>query len=279
MNLYAKLEKKFSKYAISGLTLYIIAAYVLGYIMTLISPTTMHFLTLEPAYILRGQIWRLFTWILIPPTSLDILTLLFLYCYYWMGTALEKTWGKFRYNLFIFSGFFFTIAGSFVMLLIGYLYSGVFGSMGHIFTSYYVSISIFLAYAVTYPETEVLIYLIIPVKVKWMAILDVIYLCFCFYVGSWADRVAIIASLLNVIILFLQMQKTKVKRIRKKRTFEKKLNQGKKAEAASKPYLHKCAVCGRTEKDDPNLEFRFCSKCKGDYEYCQDHLFTHEHKS
>lgn len=279
MNLYAKLEKKFSKYAISGLTLYIIAAYVLGYIMALISPATMHFLTLEPAYILRGQIWRLFTWILIPPTSLDILTLLFLYCYYWMGTALEKTWGKFRYNLFIFSGFFFTIIGAFVMLLIGYLYAGVFGSMGHIFTTYYVSISIFLAYAVTYPEAEVLIYLVIPIKVKWMAILDVIYLCFCLYMGSWADRVAIVASLLNVIILFLQMQKTKVKRIQRKRTFEKKTNQEKKTDTASKPYLHKCAVCGRTEKDDPNLEFRFCSKCKGDYEYCQDHLFTHEHKS
>ncbi|HEY9575096.1 MAG TPA: hypothetical protein VIR32_06130 [Lachnospiraceae bacterium] len=281
MNLYARLEKRFSKYAISGLTRYIIACYLVGYIMTFINRDMMYLLTLEPAYIIQGQIWRIFTWILIPPSSFSIFTIIMLFFYYTIGTNLEVTWGKFRYNLFIFSGIFFTILGAFILLLIGYFYSGAFGTMGNAFSTYYISMSIFLAYALTYPDMEVLFYFIIPIKMKWLGILDVVFLLYSFVMGTWSHRVAIFACLLNVIILFLQsksIKKSRSQRIMKLVKVEREVS-GKKNSTASPTYHHKCAVCGRTELDNPNLEFRYCSKCSGNYEYCQDHLFTHEHKS
>lgn len=104
MKWITKMERKFGRYAVHNLSAYIIALYAAGYLMELLSPSIFNWLTLEPAYILRGQIWRLVSWILVPPGSLDIFTIIMLYFYYSVGNTLEKTWGAFRYNLYIFSG-------------------------------------------------------------------------------------------------------------------------------------------------------------------------------
>ena len=121
---------------------------------------------------------------------------------------------------------------------------------------------------------QVLLMFVIPVKVKWMGILDAVLMLYYVIKGGVFTRFAIIASLLNFVLYFYRMHRSRIspKQMHRKAQFEKKSNAGR-----AKVTRHKCAICGRTEEDDPSLEFRFCSKCNGNYEYCQYHLFTHEH--
>ena len=130
-------------------------------------------------------------------------------------------------------------------------------SMGGSFSTYYINMTIFLAFAMCYPDMRIMLYFIIPIKMKWMAGIYAALIIYEMIISSWGGRVAIIASVLNFLIFFFttrNYRSVSPKEIHRKRT-----------------------ICGRTELDDPNLEFRFCSKCNGNYEYCQDHLFTHEH--
>lgn len=279
----SKFEKKFGKYAIQNITLILILCYVAGYVIRLINPNLVLYLTLDPYRILHGQIWRLFTWLLIPPSSLDIFTIIMLFFYYSLGTALERTWGTYRYNVYLFSGMLFTILASFLSMGCVYLFYGnidqatartlfLQGSM--YFSTYYINLSIFLAFAVTYPDMQVLLMFLIPVKVKWMAILDLILLVVEFFMGNLFSRFAVGAALINFIIFYFttkSMFHMSPKQMKRRADFRQEVRR------STNITRHKCAICGRTEQDDPNLEFRFCSKCNGNYEYCQNHLFTHEH--
>lgn len=119
-----KMERKYGRYALSHLTMYIIVTYIAGYIIALAAPIMRQYLTLEPYYILHGQIWRLVSWILIPPSSLDIFTIIMLFFYYSIGTSLERAWGDFKYNVYIFSGILMTILGSFLLYGIEYAVNG-----------------------------------------------------------------------------------------------------------------------------------------------------------
>lgn len=109
-------EKRFGKYAISNLSLILILCYVVGYVIQLINGNFLLYLTLDPYAILHGQIWRIFTWVIVPPSSLDPFTIIMLLFYYNIGTSLERTWGTYRYNVYLFSGMLFTVLGSFVWL-------------------------------------------------------------------------------------------------------------------------------------------------------------------
>lgn len=284
----SKFEKKFGKYAIENLTLILIVCYVVGYVIQLFSPGLLYYLTLDPYRILHGQVWRLFTWLLIPPSTLSLsnlfsilFVLIMLQFYYNIGTALERTWGTYRYNVYLFLGMLLTVLAGF--LYTGYLYvSGVpldlvSTNLPQVFTSfstYYINLSIFLAFAATYPETQVLFMLVIPVKMKWLAILDLVLLVIDLFTGSPATKFVVGAALLNFGIFYLTTKNLfhmSPKQVKRRAEFRHEV---KKSGGVTR---HKCAICGRTEEDDPNLEFRFCSKCNGNYEYCQYHLFTHEH--
>jgi len=279
----SKFEKKFGKYAIPNLTAILIACYIAGYIIQLISPGLVQYLTLEPYRILHGQIWRVITWLLIPPSSLDFFTIIMLFFYYSIGTTLEKTWGTYRYNVYIFSGVLLTVLASF--LCYGY-FSIVFSDAGAemlsqilllrsvAFSTYYINLSIFLAFAMTYPDMQVLLMFVIPVKMKWMAILDLVLLVYSLIAGDIATKFAVAAALVNVGVFYLMTRnlfRMSPKQIKRRAEFRSEVKRN------TRITRHKCAICGRTEDDDPNLEFRFCSKCNGNYEYCQNHLFTHEH--
>ena len=121
---------------------------------------------------------------------------------------------------------------------------------------------------------QVLLMFVIPVKVKWMGILDAILMVYTVIAGNLFTKFAVVASLLNFVLYFYRLHRSRIspKQMHRKAQFERKSNAGR-----AKVTRHKCAICGRTEEDDPSLEFRFCSKCNGNYEYCQYHLFTHEH--
>ncbi|MBR4574576.1 MAG: hypothetical protein IKO16_06675 [Lachnospiraceae bacterium] len=280
-----KLERKIGKYAIRNLSLYLIIAYAIGYFLSITG--VMDIFSLNPYYFLKGQVWRIFTWILVPPSSISIFTIIMLYFYYQLGNALERTWGVFRYNVYIFSGIIFTILGAFGLYALSTLNGGAPVDMGTAvsrgFSTYYINLSIFLAFAATYPNIQVLLFFVIPVKVKWLAYLDVILLGYQFFFDpmiGMSGRIAIIMSLLNFIVFFLSTRN--YKRVSPKEVYRRRAYRTATREAASSSgrsgiTKHKCAICGRTEKDGDDLEFRFCSKCNGNYEYCNEHLFTHKH--
>ena len=277
MKIINKLERKFGRFGIPHLTNYILVCYVIGYLLSMTKTSLISYLYLEPGLILQGQIWRLITWVLVPPGMSNILfVLIMLMFYYSLGTTLERTWGTFRYTLYIFSGLLFTVIGAFLL----YFIEGGYVLFAGMFSTYYISMSILLAFAVSYPDMRVLLYFVIPIKMKWMAFVYVAMIGYDIFnyvrMGVWQMAVPIVASLLNFIIFFLStrdIQRYHPKEVKRRQEFKKEVNPTKVTTITK----HKCAVCGRTERDGENLEFRFCSKCNGNYEYCQDHLYTHEH--
>lgn len=274
MHFMNKMERKFGRFAIQGLMKYIILFYVAGYLIEFLAPQAYSFLTLEPFLIFHyGQVWRLVSWVLIPPpTGNFIFAIIMIILYYQLGTALERTWGAFRFDLYIFGGMIFTVLGSLLLFVIYGVNTPI--SMGSSFSTYYINMTIFLAFAMCYPDMRIMLYFIIPIKMKWMAGIYAALIIYEMIFSSWGGRVAIIASILNFLIFFFMTRNYRSvspKEVHRKRTYRRQVQQPKGVTR------HKCAICGRTELDDPNLEFRFCSKCNGNYEYCQDHLFTHEH--
>ena len=307
----AKMERKYGKYAIRNLPLYIIIVYAFGYFMSVLFPQMMDVLSLNFHAIFRGQVWRIFTWLLIPEEMHIFFTLISLYFYYSIGRTLERTWGSFMFNVYFFSGLILTVVGA--LMLYGfleifgqdwlvqieqyYIYEVAFGKecpsiyggsyihsvIAMYFGTYYINMSIFLAFAMTYPQMQVYVLFILPVKVKVLGIIYVIIMGFSivlafwdgdFYVGM-INLVSIGMSLMNTFLFFLifktRLGRKSPKQIKRQHEYKVKVK------AASNVTRHKCAICGRTEKDDPELQFRYCSKCEGNYEYCSDHLFSHEH--
>lgn len=166
MKIINKLERKFGRFGIPHLTNYILVCYVIGYLLSMTKTSLISYLYLEPGLILQGQIWRLITWVLVPPGMSNILfVLIMLMFYYSLGTTLERTWGTFRYTLYIFSGLLFTVIGAFLL----YFIEGGYVLFAGMFSTYYISMSILLAFAVSYPDMRVLLYFVIPIKMKWMA--------------------------------------------------------------------------------------------------------------
>ena len=281
MNWLNKLERKFGNWAIPNLIVWLIGAYTIGFVLYQVNPSIIGLLMLSPYHILHGQIWRLITWVFMPTDTNLVYLLIMALFYYQLGTTLERTWGTFRFNVYIFGGMLFTVIGAFLLYGIMYLLNGGVTTemllIGTSFSTSYINMSIFLAFACMYPDMQVLLMFIIPIKMKWMALVYAAMALYYFFTGSLAVKVAIGASLLNFVIFFCSSRN--IKRFGPKEQARKA-----KFRQQSRPHMtysngarHRCAVCGRTELDDPNLEFRFCSKCNGNYEYCQDHLFTHEH--
>lgn len=285
-----KFERKFGKYAISNLSLVLIICYAFGYLLEMVPGLSaiLSFLTLDPYAIIHGQVWRLVTWIIVPPSSFQLTTLITLFFYYSIGRSLENTWGDFLYNVYIFSGMLFTIVGAFLLFLYYYLKVGniadcayIMKAMSFYFSTYYVNMSIFLAFAATFPEARVLLMFLIPIKVKWLGVLYAVLLIYEFLASGFVSKVIIFMSLLNFVVFFVMQRYTKygspkmrMQNYKRRKKFKEDVEKNQKIYVVSK---HKCAICGRTGEEYPDLSFRFCSKCNGNYEYCEDHLFTHQH--
>ncbi len=288
MKWFYKLERKFGKYAIHNLMYYLIILYAGGFILEVFcGGFYSNYLALNMEKVFEGQVWRLVTFIMGPPDTSLFFILLSLYFYYMIGSVLERAWGAFRFNMYILVG----MALHVIAALIIYLAFGVNFS----FDTYYLNMSMFLAFATLMPDMEVLLFFILPIKVKWLAYFDMLYflltivggffynvlpmniLMGLFSIGIIATPVyatAALVSLLNFIIFYMTTRNYRAvspKEIKRKADYKRKIN------AASKGTKHKCAVCGKTEKDDENMVFRYCSKCEGAFEYCSEHLYTHKH--
>ena len=331
-----KMERKLGKYAIPHLINYFLIGYGIGYVLLLVSRLVgfniISYLTLEPYYIIHNlQLWRLITWVIMPPSSGSgfmgiFFMLIMMFFYYQLGNTLEATWGTFKFNLYMFGGVLFTVIGAFIGYGIYTLISGspeqVIG-IGNYVSTNYLNMSIFLAFALCYPDMRVLFMFIIPIKMKWMAIIYVVITGYEVIVNlmnrNWIVCIMIVASLLNFGLFWLttrNYQSSSAGRSsggwnpfgagsrssgarRTKNGFHSNgqgagfrpfngtgASSDSTSQGSSNPSRsrnqpvarHKCAICGRTDITDPNMTFRFCSKCNGNYEYCQEHIFTHMHK-
>lgn len=347
-----KIERKLGKYAIKNLIYYILGGYVIGYILLLTNTRLgwYQYITLEPAMVMKGQVWRLFTWICTVPQSLSFFVIFMFLLYFFIGRSLEQNMGAFRYNLYMLSGWFFTTLGAMIVYWITYGIWGASGAISMNVSTYYLNLASFLAFAVLFPDVRVYLFGILPLKVKWLAWIDVAYLAFtiitsiialiglpnqavqqaisAYGLSSSVAKAAIITdifsifiSLLNFIIFFVatrNLKKISPKEIKRKMEFRRNVRQGysdysrryeqndpgrtnrretpfgfggfepktnraqndqqkQSTVSSGNMLIHRCSICGRTNLTNPELTFRYCSKCAGNHEYCQDHLFTHVH--
>ncbi len=306
MKFFYKLEKKFGRYAIRNLSAYMVGCFLLGYILWAFAPDFYALLTYDTASVfVRHEFWRIFTWIFTIPGPISVLSILFLFFDYYIGTTAENAVGTFMYNIYVFGACILTTVGMLVNSAIDYLRDPAFfellsvGAAG-VFNrdtlevlsaygpTYYLSTSIFLMFALIYKDAMVLFMFVIPIKAAWVAVANIVYMVYCFirlYIPIIPSRGIIAAILINFgVFCYIQNNYSRFRRPTKlqrkqRQEFRQKMRdvevEDKLAEGAPR---HKCTVCGRTEKDDENLEFRFCSRCNGNFEYCNEHLFTHEHK-
>ena len=284
MKFLNQLERRFGRYAIPNLMKYIVGLFILGILLGIVpNYTVINLLALDFPSVMRGQVWRLFTWI-IPVSSMNGLLwqVISIYFYYMIGNALENAWGTFRFNLYFFMGIIFNLLSS----LITYLITGISVPPSLSF----ICGTMFFAFAATYPNMQFLMYFIIPIKAKYLAWFQgavYLYTVITYIMtGRSVLIIPLVVSFANFFIFFFatrNFQRISPGEIKRKATYRRQMNEGRNSgnvtqfRGKNTVTRHKCAVCGRTELDNDQLEFRFCSKCDGNYEYCMDHLFTHEH--
>jgi Uncharacterized membrane protein (homolog of Drosophila rhomboid) len=285
MKFLNKLERKFGRFAINGLMRYISILFFIGVMVGTFMPQVYYqYLSLDFAQVARGQVWRLITFI-IPVSSLKgiLFLAIMIYFYYIIGNALENSWGAFRFNLYFFSGIVFNLLADFITYLI--IGQSISASCLDIVCS-----TLFFAYAAMFPDMQFLFYFIIPIKAKYLAWFQgAVYVVNV--IGYILNKqyyliIPLVVSLANFLIFFFTTRnynRISPGEFKRKASYRKQVNearsQGNVSQFQGRNVItrHKCAVCGRTELDNEQLEFRFCSKCDGNYEYCMDHLFTHEH--
>lgn len=255
------------------------AVYVLMLLTQANDANALSFLTFNLNALLHGEVWRLVTFVFVPAYSSPFALLISLYFYYWIGSTLERQWGTAKFNLYYISGALLTVLGVVLASLItGNPYLTAAGTG-------YVNLSMFFAFAFLFPDTTVLLFFILPVKMKWLAYLDGALFAFdiikAIGAHNWAGVVLPIVALLNFAVFIwpeVHYLKERAKYQNSRKTVQFRQAQQQQAKQAQQQgYRHKCAVCGRTDTDYPDLQFRYCSKCVGYHCFCQDHIFNHVH--
>lgn len=256
-----------------------VAVYVLMLLTQANDASALSFLTFNLNALLHGEVWRLVTFVFVPAYSSPFALLISLYFYYWIGSTLERQWGTAKFNLYYISGALLTVLGVVLASLItGNPYLTAAGTG-------YVNLSMFFAFAFLFPDTTVLLFFILPVKMKWLAYLDGALFAFdiikAIGAHNWAGVVLPIVALLNFAVFIwpeVHYLKERAKYQNSRKTVQFRQAQQQQAKQAQQQgYRHKCAVCGRTDTDYPDLQFRYCSKCVGYHCFCQDHIFNHVH--
>lgn len=272
---------KHPRFGIPNLMLYIAIGNVAIYLIDLFSMGGIPLsamLSFDRGAIFQGQIWRLVSFVFVSMSG-DVLlrgTGIFFvaisaYFYWWIGSLLEREWGTTKFTVFYLGGVVLNI---------------LFGLVAGDANMYYVNLSMFLAFAALYPDMQVLFMFLIPIKVKWLAWIDAAVFAWAVLSsllrGSWIGALLPIVAILNFFIFFWQDFRYLFAKAKRRTSptvinFKKAQKQAKKQAKGTKGYTHKCAVCGITDADDPNMEFRYCSKCDGYYCYCRDHINNHVH--
>ena len=250
------------------------------YILTLFAgAAALSFLEFDLYHVLHGEVWRLVTFVLLPFTYRPISLFIMLSFCYFVGGTLEREWGTAKFTLYYLSGMLFSVLSTVILSLA----TGYYG--WSLSDAYYINLTMFLAFAVMYPDAQVWFYGVIPLKAKWLAWADIALMAWniarSVRYGAYASALAAVVAILNFVIFFWEDIKSILgiqsrQRSRQTIQFKSAVRQQKKAET-ERGYRHKCEVCGRTDADHPELEFRYCSKCQGYHCFCSDHIFNHQH--
>ncbi len=265
--------RKHPRLGIPNLMNIIVIGTVLVYLLDMFSKNAFsNLISFSVPAILNGQIWRLISFVFVPSDSSNLILLAISLYFYWMiGSTLEREWGSAKFTVFYFMG---VILNALLGFLTGYA------------TMTYVNLSMFFAFATLYPETRFLLFFIIPVKVKWLALIDAVLFVWSIiqYLFSGFPLLALIPviAILNYLLFFASdiarlFGRFKHKTSKQTINFKKAQKQAQKQARETKGYLHKCAVCGITDEMDTTMEFRYCSKCNGYYCYCMNHINNHIH--
>lgn len=283
--------QKHRKFGISKLMVYIVFLSALVYIIQLMDPSGVFLAKTQfsaDSILLRGEIWRLVTWIFLSTSNGSagglfnfgiLFTALMLYFYFFIGTTLEREWGTPKFTIFYLSGVILN-------LLFGFIARYGFRTSVPL-TSFYLNLSMFFAFAALYPDFRLMLFFIIPIKIKWMALINAAIFAYSIIHGIIIGRALLallpIIALMNFFIICGEDLLGYLRPIRA-RTSPGTINYKKAARKALREqeenhYRHKCAVCGKTDTDNPQLEFRYCSRCSGYRCFCIDHINNHVHFS
>lgn len=267
-------------FGIPGLMRFVIAGNVLVFLLSSFSRMTgvYSLLSFNLGAVLQGQVWRIFTFPFVPNDSSAFYLLISCYFYYWIGSTLEREWGQAKFTIYYLSGVVLTMLGA----VVAYFLPG--GSTYAVAGTMYVNLAMFFAFAMLYPNAQVLLFFIIPIRMKWLAILDGLLFAAdilkSIAAGYWIGAITAIMALLNFFVFFMpdleHFVKTENNRARQASHFHR-ANAQARAEQKVQGFRHKCTICGRTDTDHPELQFRYCSKCAGYHCYCADHIFNHVH--
>ena len=258
---------------IPNLMLYVVIGTAIVYIMDMIDPSNAlsYLLYFDRELILQGQVWRLITYPFIIGSSNVLLTAMMLFCYYSIGRTIESIWGVLRFNLFYFSG-----------VILMDIYCMIFGGMAD---AYYLNLSLFLSYATLFPDAQFMLFFIIPVKAWIFALLDLTLVVWGLIAYPWPYNLFPVIALLNYFLFFgkdvlnvlPRSWRYKFSRRVKHTPAVKTIPFRQTQERARPDYTHRCTICGRTDVTNPELEFRYCSRCSGYHCYCQEHISNHPH--
>lgn len=271
-------------FGIPNLMRFVVVGQAVVYLLYLFSnAAAISFLSFDLAHLLQGEVWRLVSFVFVPNSLRPLSFVILLSFYYFVGGTLEREWGTAKFTLYYLSGMALSVLGTALAALI----TGYHGLT--LYNAYYLNLTLFLAFAVLYPDAGIMFYMIIPLKAKWLAWADgalfLLSVLRAVMDGNLIGIVTPIVALLNFLVFFwpeimdfLGVQTRRVRHQSSHQTiqFKSAAKQQRKREAAQ-GYRHKCAVCGRTDADFPDLEFRYCSKCAGYHCFCQEHIYNHEH--
>ena len=255
MNLLDTLERRFGRFAIPGLVRMVVLLNAVVFLCSKVNPAFLYYLDLNTAAVRHGELWRLFTYILIPQTS-SYLWILFALWFLWMiGEGLESVWGAFRLNLFYLVGMVGTTAAAFLF--------------GAEFSNTLLNFSLYFAFAWFFPDTEVYVLGILPVRIKWLAWAMAAMLLVQFVAGNLALKMAMVASLINYLLFF---GPEIYARLRQRKAVGQRRQKFERAAPAEDEPLHRCVVCHRSDVTNPELDFRVA---RDGNDYCMEHLPKH----
>lgn len=251
MTFLDRLERRLAPFAIPGLIRYVVMLHALVFLLILANPDYIGMLVLDRQAILEGQVWRLFSWIFIPGTTSFIWIFFYLMFTWWIGDILESSWGTFRLNLYYFIGVF-------ACALSGFFFGSVVGGTT-------LSLTLLLAAATLAPNLEILLFFILPLKLKWLAIISLIFPLYNFVFGPLGTKIGVLLCLANYLLFFGPVLFRQARHNREVGTRRARFEAAK----AGPESLHRCELCGATEVTNPQADFRVARDGK---EYCTDHL-------
>ena len=240
------------------------AAWVIG----LINSVLYSYLAFSAAAVMHGQVWRLVSFMLMPydTSFLGVISILF---YYWIGTTLEQYWGSGKFTIYVLINMLLTSLSGFVLHFVGYSIS---------LTPTYLYLAMFFAFAVYFPDVQVLFMMIIPIKMKYLAYLDAVLFALAIIRNPFPFNLIPIVAILGFLLFCGGELLSRIPKRASAQTINfRRESERIRREQREMLYHHKCAVCGRTDVSNPELEFRYCSRCAGYHCFCRDHINNHIH--